>query len=266
MPSAGRATSVCSEPMTAPEDRDGPWIEFLTDPAEPSVAAPSAPAGSPDSRSPDSRSPDPRSPDARSADPRSPDPRSADPRSADPGGRRAPRDRQARWRWRSPAVAVPLAAVVLAAGWLAAIGAHGHGRHDAGHPAIATGSPGPGKRTGAAGCPAVCTPADRPTAAMVQLFARHWPGAIPTYEHTDTDRARDGSRVLAYRMVRASYGNVLVTVTIEPAASFADLPGAAEILSHSGFWMAYQFSGVYPPTASQLRALTDDAQLVSPDS
>ena len=100
-----------------------------------------------------------------------------------------------------------------------------------------------------------------PSPAIVALFAEHLPGSVVVDEHS-VSSAHGTVHVLRLRALRAVYGNVVITMTIGPAATTAPQPQGVHIV-HDGYLIDFSFAGYYPPTQPQLQALADDPRLIS---
>jgi hypothetical protein len=106
-----------------------------------------------------------------------------------------------------------------------------------------------------------CVP--EPSPAIVAVFQAHLPGAVVMDEQTRLTRMSLRShQALDTRLVHVLYGNVVITVLVEPESVRA--PASAAIrFDRGGYQLDFSFDGYYPPTVAQLVSLVNDVRLIS---
>ena len=106
--------------------------------------------------------------------------------------------------------------------------------------------------------------AQQPSPSLVAAFQDDLPGAVVMDETTDlTSIMLRSHQALQTRLIHVLYGNVLITIVIEPRAYSAP-PGTSTIrYTPDGYQIDFSFNGYYPPTGSQIHALANDARLIS---
>ena len=97
-----------------------------------------------------------------------------------------------------------------------------------------------------------------PSAAIMEAFAAHIPGAVVISEHTSlTNRGRE----LRSRAIRAVSGNVTLDVVIAPATDRS--PAHATRIMQGSYAITIRSTGYYAPTRKQLHRLAKDRRLTA---